>query len=121
MTGLRRRESGGQHAPRCRGHNEEMTLARLAWWRGQETQVEYLWYCPREGVEECCESGIPCKMVGPYAVPRAVLEAYGDPGPRYSGPIDEVAVRLVPQGDLDYLLFGGGGPVAKYHRVEKVA
>ena len=103
-------------APRCRGHNEEMTLCRFAVWRGQETHVEYMWFCPRESVEECCEAEIPCGVV-----PRAVLDVYGDPEPCYSGPIDEVAVRLVPQGDLDYLLFGGGGPVAKYHRVEEVA
>lgn len=97
-------------APRCGAHGEEMTLCRFAVWRGQKTLVDYEWFCPRESVMESCGS-VPADVAGPYAVPQAVLDRYGDPGPNFVGWADEVPTRLSRVSDIDALM-GGGGPVA---------
>jgi hypothetical protein len=95
-------------APSCPQHGLEMQLHRMAWWVGQSTHVEYMWACQLDSVETSC-GVFDATWTGELSVPLAVLNQYGDPGPKFVGG-PETPVRLHPEDPCIKALFGGGGP-----------
>ena len=83
-----------------------MILSRFAVWRGSDTYVDYVWYCPIEDIEAACDGETPATSTGDYAVPAEILNAYGDPGPKFVGG-PETPTRLNPISDEEVALFGG--------------
>ncbi len=60
-------------APCCPIHNEAMQLNRMA----SDRDVTYVWACPRGTVDQSCGI-VPGWVEGPWMVPLAVLDQYGD-------------------------------------------